>query len=236
MKKYRLFLLILGFVLLIQTLPAQKEKFYSESGGEFIFSFADVEKNGLSLDTPPRFSMFLHLGQNYHWNLNEYAGLYTGYGLRNIGYITREDELKTKRRTYSLGIPLAAKFGALDKNFYVYGGTSFELFFHYKQKQFIDDQKSKFSEWFTPRTERFTYSLFAGMQFPGGINLKFKYYPGDFLNRDFRGRDFGQEVDYSIFTRSNLFYVALSFNFRPEKIMDNISPKTHETHLASIQK
>jgi hypothetical protein len=233
MKKFVLPVLITGFIFISLTLSAQKEKYYSESGGEFIFSFADVEKNGLSVTTPMRFSMFLHLGQNYHWNLNEYAGLFTGYGLRNIGYITKEDNLKMKRRTYSIGIPLAVKFGAMDKNFFLYGGTSFELFFHYKQKQFIDGEKSKFSEWFSPRTERFAQSFFAGMQFPGGLNLKFKYYPGEFLNRDFRGVDFTQEVDYSIYNRSNLFYVALSFNFRPDKIMENIAPKSHETRYAS---
>jgi len=202
---------------------SQEDKFYTESGGELIFSFAEVEREGQSISTPVRFSMFLHLGQNFHWNFSNYAGLYSGYYLRNVGFITEENDIKTKRRTYSFGIPLALKIGVMDKNLFIYGGGSYELYFHYKQKQFIGGEKSKFSEWFSPRTERFAPALFAGVQFPGGINLKFKYYPGDFLNRDFEGRDFGQEVDYSDYNKTNLFYVALSFNIRPKKIKDTFS-------------
>ena len=234
MKRNTFVFFIAFLALMTSNISAQKEKFYSESGGEFIFSLADIEKDGTSLATPMRFSMFLHLGQNYHWNLNEGTGLYTGYALRNIGFITKENDAKIKRRTYSLGLPLAVKLGNMDKNFYAYGGVSFEMFFHYKQKKFIDNEKTKYSEWFSNRTERFTHSFFTGMQFPGGVNLKFSYYPGNFLNRDFKGKDFGEVVDYSVYNRSNLIYLSLSFNFRPEKVIQNISPKSQETRYASI--
>lgn len=223
------------FLFILSNLTGQADKFYKENGGELIFSFADLEKNGEHINNPMRFSMFLHLGQKYHYNMNSYVGVFSGYSLRNIGFISEENDIKTKRRTYSFGIPFAIKTGILDKNFFIYGGASYELFFHYKQKRFVDGEKSRFSEWFSPRTERFGYSLFTGIQFPGGWNLRFKYYPGDFLNHDFKGTDFGQEVDYSDYSRSNLFYIGLSFNFRPDKLFSPPDPKPRETRYASFR-
>jgi hypothetical protein len=83
--------------------------------------------------------------------------------------------------------------------------------FAYKQKKFIDGEKYKFTEWTSDRVNPWIPSLFAGIQFPYGFNLKFKYYLDDFLNTDFTGQDFGQEVDYSQFQSSNIWYISLSF-------------------------
>lgn len=196
----------------------KKDRTYSENSGELIFSFADVIRSGQDMATPMRFSMFFHGGKNYHLDFNNNIGMYTGWGLRNVGYITEENDIKIKRRSYSFGIPLALKIGLMDKRVYIYGGGSYELFFHYKQKRLEGGDKRKYSEWFSARTERFSPSLFAGIQFPKGINLKFKYYLNDFLNRDFTGSDFGQPVDYSEYTKSNIFYFALTFNFKPEDL------------------
>jgi len=212
MKKCILFLLVSIFS--FTSLIAQ-DKFYSENSGELIFSFADVEQNGESVPNKLRFTMFLHLGQNHHYDFTNNFGFYTGYGLRNIGFTIEKDNVKTKHRTYSIGIPLALKIGSFDDHFYVYGGASYEMFFHYKRKIFIDGNKSKFSEWFSDRTDLFAPSFFAGIQFPKGINLKFKYYPNNFLNNDFSGDN---TVDYSTYNKSNLFYFGLTFNIRTDKI------------------
>ena len=110
------------------------------------------------------------------------------------------------------------------------------MFFHYKQKQFVGDTKSKYSEWFSDRTERFAPSFFAGIQFPKGINLKFKYYPNDFLNRSFTGQDFGQDVNYAEYTKSNLFYIALTFNFKPEDFGIDLDKDTEAVRFASFSK
>ncbi len=222
--------------LAFQNLSAQNDKFYKENGGELIFSFADLEYNGEPVNTPMRFTMFFHIGQKYHYNFTRFLGLYSGYSLRNIGFISKKDDIRTKRRTYSFGIPLALKLGILDKDMFIYGGASYELFFHYKQKQFFEGEKSKFSEWFSPRSERFGHSFFTGIRFPAGWDLKFKYYPGNFLNTDFKGEDFKQEVDYANYTKSNLFYIGLSFNFRLDKSFTMPQPKAKQTHFASLIK
>jgi hypothetical protein len=209
-----------------------QEKFYAENSGEFIFSFANVEQYGVKVPNKMRFSLFLHLGQNLHYDFTNNIGMYSGYALRNIGFIIQEGDVKTKHRTYSIGVPLALKIGSFSDHFYVYGGGSYEMFFHYKRKRFEDGNKSKYSEWFSDRTDLFAPSLFAGVQFPKGINLKFKYYPNNFLNNDYSGPD---QVDYSSYNKSNLFYIALSFNIRTDKIKQLYNPDSvHQAKFASL--
>jgi hypothetical protein len=233
MKKLLLLALVTG-ISLPYAFSQKNEKFYSESGGELIFSFADVTYNGQDLNNKLRFSFFLHMGQHIHYNFSSNMGIFSGYGLRNIGFITEQNNIITKRRTYALGVPLALKFGSFDDHFYFYGGGEYELFFHYKQKELVNGDKIKFSEWFSDRTERFVPSLFAGVQFPKGINLKFKLYPGHFINRGFTGTDFGRPVDYSDYTRSRLFYIALSFNMPTKKIREIYDPNVREAHFVGL--
>lgn len=201
-----------------------QDRIYTESANEIIFSFADVVNFDRNISTPARFSMFFHAGSIVHFDLNDYVGMYTGYGLRNIGFITEENNIKTKRRTYSLGVPVALKIGLFQNNFYVYGGASYEMFFHYKQKQFINGNKEKMSEWFSDRTDRFAPSIFAGVQLPHGFNLKFKYYPNDFLNKSFVGEDFGEPVDYGSYSKTNLFYIGISYVINPKEMREKLNP------------
>jgi hypothetical protein len=68
-------------------------------------------------------------------------------------------------------------------------------------------------------------SLFAGVQFPQGFRLKFKYYMDDFLNTSFTGEDFGQAVDYSQFQSTGVWYVSLAF-FINKKHLDQLRSGT----------
>jgi len=160
-------------------------QFYKENSGEFIFAFSNVERNELDVPSKMRFTLFFHAGQNMHYDFTNNIGFFSGYGIRNIGIITEENDVVIKRRTYALGVPLALKIGSFNDHVYFYGGGELELFFHYKQKQFKDGIKTRQREWFSDRTERFVPSMFAGIQFPGGINLKLKYYPQTSKERSF---------------------------------------------------
>jgi hypothetical protein len=230
MKKSIIFIFLINLIFFTSY---SQEKFYSENSGEFIFSFADVENEGIKVPNKMRFSLFLHLGQNYHYDFTNNFGFYSGYALRNIGFTIEEGDVKTKHRTYSLGIPLALKIGSFSDHFYIYGGGSYEMFFHYKRKIFEDGNKSKFSEWFSNKTDLFAPSFFAGVQFPKGINVKFKYYPNNFLNNDYKG---DATVDYSSYNKSKLFYIALSFNIRTDKIKQLYNPESvHQAKFASLK-
>jgi hypothetical protein len=232
-SKFRILATVL--FLLFFTFTYSQDRIYNESENEIIFSFADVVNSGENISTPMRFSMFFHAGSNLHFDFNDFIGMYTGYGLRNIGFITEENNIKMKRRTYSLGVPLALKLGIFQKKFFVYGGASYEMFFHYKQKQFIDGNKDKDSEWFSDRTDRFAPSFFAGVQLPNGINVKFKYYPNDFLNTSFVGEDFGVPVNYGSYGKTNLFYVGISYNFNPKEMGNKLGAKKNRDKVAYFE-
>lgn len=208
---------------------------YKENSGEIIFAFSDIERNNIPVPSKMRFTMFFHGGQNYHYDFGNVIGFFSGYGLRNIGIISEENDVTFKRRTYALGIPAAIKLGSFRDHVYIYGGGEYELFFHYRQKRIDDDGKSKHGEWFSERTERFVPSFFGGFQFPGGINLKLKYYPRDFLNREFQGFDFGLPVDYSEFNKSRLFYFSLIFNFKNKDLKKLYDPKERPGRIASLE-
>lgn len=191
---------------------------YPISSGELIFSFADVERNGDNIPTNMRFSLFFHYGQYWHFDLSNNIGFYTGGAIRNVGFITDEDNYKVKRRSYTLGVPLALKLGSFKDGVFIYAGGEYELLFHYKQKIFTDGNKIKSREWFSDRTNRFVPSVFGGIQFPKGINIKFKYYLDNFLNPDFKGYDNGQPVDYSDFNEMQLYYISISKQIKTRKI------------------
>jgi len=224
MKKY---ILLLTFALMFVSLQAQNKNIYMSTGGEIILSGADVNFNGTDVNTNMRFTIFFHLQQQINFDLTDNIGLYTGLGIRNVGLIMEDyyqnvgydvdqtdpnynKNTKIKHRSYSLGFPLAVKLGSFDDNFFVFGGMEYEWMFHYKQKKFIDGEKYKFKQWTSDRVNPWIPSWFAGVQFPGGFNLKFKYYLDDFLNKDFTGQDFGVDVDYSQFESTGIWYISFT--------------------------
>jgi hypothetical protein len=126
------------------------KKMYWMAASEFIFSFGSVAAKGgpdmTEIDVNPimRFTCFFHLQEQFHYDFNETVGLYSGLGIRNVGMINDlNDTIKAKQRVYSLGLPLAIKLGGLPNKAFIALGTEVELFFHYKQKVFYDDEKFK---------------------------------------------------------------------------------------------
>jgi hypothetical protein len=217
----------LAISLAVFAISVQAQQVYMSSGGEIIFSGADVNFNGRDVNNNIRFTLFFHLQQQLNFDLSDNIGLYTGLGIRNVGLIMEDyyqnvgydvdqthpdynKNTKIKHRSYALGFPLALKLGSFDKGYFAFGGVEYEWMFHYKQKKFIDGAKSKFTEWTSDRVNPWIPSWFVGLQFPGGFNLKFKYYLDDFLNKDFVGQDFGQDVDYSQFETSGIWYISFT--------------------------
>ena len=232
MKK--LAILLVTSVVLSGITNAQEKKEYPNvhgvTSGEFIFSGGDVEIDGVNQDMGMRFSFFFHYGQYWHIDLNNNFGFYSGGAIRNVGLKTKNegDYDKIIRRSYSLGIPVAVKLGSFKDHFFVFGGAEGEWMFHYKQKFFNDDGKQKSSEWFSDRVNPIMPSVFAGIQFPKGLNLKFKYYLNDFLNKEYRGSDFGTTVDYSIY-KTQMFYISISFDIETKDLLN----KKKDSVLAS---
>ena len=251
-KLYVLAILSLGLI----SISAMAQKVYTESSGELIFSssqasftqeFLDKYEGASHQSNNVRFTCFFHVAQYLHYDFSNNAGIFTGLGIRNIGIITDETlpqqvsggdgevpyaGYKIIRRQYTLGLPLALKVGAFDKHLFFYGGGEYEMAFHFKEKYWTgtDDRsgtKSKDTEWFSSQTPTFMPSVFGGIQFPYGLNVKFKYYLTDFLDADYKGN--GNKVggsaydisDNSRYEKSNMFYLSICWQFNTGDFLDS---------------
>jgi hypothetical protein len=211
------YVFILYLVILFWT-PVSAQKLYTMSGGEIIFSSSIVEQNYSDVNSNLRFTLFFHVGEFVHLDLGSNVGFFSGIGLRNVGFITEEDDLKIKYRSYNLGVPFAFKAGSFRKNLYVFGGAEYEWMFHFKQKVFVNDEKSKYTSWFSNRTDDFIPSVFGGVQFPKGFQIKFKYYLRDFLNHDYDGG--GLYTNYTTFNKTQVWYISLSYLIKNNRIKE----------------
>jgi len=215
----------------------KRKKYYVTSGGELIFSMANLSIGQMDRSTPVRFSAFFN-GQTWvHFDRNEHFGFFSGMSLRNVGFIydVPGTDIRKKARTYNLGIPLAVKFGNMDGTF-VYAGYEAELAFNYKEKTFVnDDKKEKFNRWFSDRVNIFQHGFFVGIQLPHEVNIKFKYYLSKFYNSNYSMIDTGGVVvrPYENID-ANVFYFSLSIMLRREKMEERFRRATANTYSTRL--
>ena len=211
MKKHLLVILLL-FSNLIYA-QEHKTKIYNSFGLEMIFSFATLDNQGYDQGNIMRWAPVINPQSMVNFDFNNVFGLFSGLAIRNVGFIYNNplDGNKYKYRTYNLGIPVGFKLGKLDKMLF-FGGYEVEFPFAYKEKLFVDEVKEdKFTVWFSNRVEPVQQSVLAGIQFPYGPVIKFKYYFTNFHNRDFIAIADGVETKPYDF-KSNIFYFSLSWN------------------------
>ncbi len=227
----RKLLVFISLVAASFTLKAQV-LIYPVTSMEYIFSVSDVEANldggTANINTNMRFTAFFNIEQTWHFDFSDKFGLYTGLAFNNVGLIIDDyryndmvsiDYDKVKRRSYNMGLPLSFKFGNFSKNIYLFAGGEIELLFHYKEKYWLNDTKYKSKEWFSKKTERWAPSVFAGIQLPGGMFVKYKYYFNDFLNHDY----VDPVYDFTSLKKSKIWYISVGWKFRTlraKKIME----------------
>jgi len=214
MKKFTLIILSVLFAFGAMA-QEKKTKVYGSFGLEMIFSFATIDNQGYDQGNIMRWAPVINPQSMINIDFNNYFGLFSGLAIRNVGFIYEnpldENNAKYKYRTYNFGIPVGFKVGKLDK-FLFFGGYEIEFPFVYKEKQFINEVKEdKDVIWFTDRVEPVQHSLLAGIQFPYGPTLKFKYYLTNFHNRDYIAMVDGAETKPYDF-KSNIFYFSIAWN------------------------
>jgi len=178
---------------------------------DFPFTWSNAEDNGTDLDGAVRFTPFFNFGNNLNVDFSEKAGFYAGWSIHNTGFIYDVDENTRKKvRSYYLGIPVGIKLGNMDGT-YLYTGYEVEFPFNYKEKTFINEQKTKFSTWFSSRTA-IQQSFTVGVQSPYGASLKFKYYFTNFYKQGYSESDGngGTVKPYEDFN-ANVFWLSLTF-------------------------
>lgn len=201
--------LLFAFLLSASLLVAQSNKAYVTSGGEMIFSFANIDHNGSTSGNIMRWSPAFNIQVFGNYDLNKNLGLIFGGAIRNVGFIYEDPNasgVKKKFRNYNLGIPVGFKVGNLEK-FFFFGGYEIEFPFNYKEKTFINEQKTKFNVWFSSRVPAYYHTVYAGVQFPYGISLKFKYYLSEFFNQNYTENDGTQPYKG---LKANVFYFSIS--------------------------
>ena len=101
--------------------------------------------------------------------------------------------------------------------------------FQFKEKYWTGSfdrsgSKTKTTTWFANQTPTFLPSVFAGVQFPGGVNIRFKYYLENFLNSDYIISTNSQEgsifsvSDLSRYEESQIMYVSICWQFETSKV------------------
>lgn len=196
----------------------KNKKNYILSASELIFSSGEVTDGDMKIDPVVRFSGFFHFQTQAHYDFNKFAGVYTGIGMRNVGFINKlNDSVRIKQRSYSLGIPFAVKLGDMNERVWVAAGAEAELMFAYKQKVFYGGQKFKNHKWFSDKVNLFNSSVFAEVKFKRGGYIRAKYYLKDFLQKDKQDiRLFGVPYEFSP-EESKLFYLSIGSAIEPKK-------------------
>ncbi len=207
--------ILLAFSIMTGVYALGQSKTYVTSGGEMIFSFADITDNGRSAESTLRWAPVFNFQSMLNADISSHVGLFSGIALRNVGYIydnytdpATDAIYKKKFRSYNIGIPVGIKIGNLDKMF-IYGGYEVEFPFLYKEKTFDGGDKiDKITGWFSKREEPIQHGFLVGIQFPYGMNVKFKYYLSEFHNQDYI--DGAGNKPYAGLN-SQVFYFSLSY-------------------------
>lgn len=216
---------------------AQSKLVYTTTSGEWIFSAANIKTNGIDGSSVIRFSPVFNFQNNIHFDRSEKFGVFTGIGVRNVGFIydSANSNVRKKYRSYNLGIPIGFKVGNMSQT-YIYGGYEIEFAFSFKEKTFKNEEKTdKSTVWFSKQTNTVNNSLFVGVQFPQGFNLKFKYYLTNFFNKNYTAQD-SQGNPYKPYANMdvNVFYFSLNF-FVLKNAHFYYGPKTKSTSSVTMR-
>ncbi len=222
MKKILIIALLISGIHL--TVSAQTTSYWT-GGSETIFSFANIDDNGETGGNIMRFAPFLNIQEMYNIDFGKSFGVYSGVFVRNVGFIYDKyveqqtgDVVKKKFRSYNIGVPLGIKIGKMN-SFFLYAGYDLAYAFNYKEKTFKNDRKDKLVSWFGNRVNAFQHGFVVGVQFPYGMNVKFKYYLNNFHNEDYM--ETIDQVNYYPYKglKSNIWYISLNFNlFKNDKL------------------
>lgn len=192
-------------------LQAQDKSTYVTTYIDFPFTWSNATDNGVDLNGVVRFTPFFNFGNNLNIDFSDKAGFYVGWSIHNTGFIYDVDASTRKKvRNYYLGIPVGLKLGNMWGSF-LYTGYEIEFPFNYKEKTIINEQKTKFSTWFSSRTG-IQQSFTVGVQSPYGASLKFKYYFTNFYKQSYTESNGsgGTVKPYEDFN-ANIFWLSLTF-------------------------
>ncbi|MBL7704305.1 MAG: outer membrane beta-barrel protein [Taibaiella sp.] len=187
----------------------------------YILSSSLFDRAGEDFVTVPRFTLFPHFGTSAHYNFSRSFGIFSGLGIKNIGFIDKYNNSPDStviRRNYTIGIPLGLKFGNMSGTYAMIGG-GIDIPFWYKEKGFVKrNDKDKMNEWFSQRSATVLPYVFVGARFHPGVYVKAVYYPTNFMNPDFKETENGFSLQPYKDFNVNLMMLSVGFDlpYRPK--------------------
>jgi hypothetical protein len=161
-------------------------RYFSNALDAGILSAAVYEKQGMDRQLSYlRFSFIANIGLHFNYDFDEYFGMFTGLGIKNIGFTEKLNDSTIKRRVYTIGAPIGFKFGNILGRRYVLLGGGVDVPFHYKEKGMRRRAKSKSGGFFNDKTALAMPYLFAGFSMKPGLTFKLQFYPSNFFNVDY---------------------------------------------------
>lgn len=198
--------LTLFFILL--AIPALK--------AQLAFQFADVSRDGSSLNNVPRISWMVPLVYEIS-EVSEALSFNGGILLKNDGVIFDENGDRFKFRIISLGPEIGFFTNLGDSKIVLSGDYGFNFALHYKEKVFPNGERSdkikRNREWFSQRPKRLNHYLRVGIGEEDGLFIFGQFFLREFLNRGFQESVLGiptRPYDGLVIQR---FHLGISFKF-----------------------
>ncbi len=128
-----------------KVIPLENKRFYGVFESKTLFQIGLLQDSaGGNMGSIVRFAPFANYTVQMHKDITNKFGVYTGVGIKNVGFITKYNaEYTVKSRAYCLSVPLGLKFGNMNKETYFYVAGEFLAKLDYKEKIFDDGDKSK---------------------------------------------------------------------------------------------
>lgn len=170
LMKKNLFLFVA--FLCVQISAFSQNKLYGVFESKTLFQVGMLEDSaGGSVKSILRFAPFANYTLQGHKDFSNKFGLYAGIGVKNVGFITRQNstDMNVKSRAYCISVPLGLKFGNFKEDKYLFVAGEFLTQLDYKEKVFIGSDKSKRKSYYDNDINLFNYSASIGLHLKGFI-------------------------------------------------------------------
>lgn len=191
--------------------------FMGENGENRLRTFLYLGFSGVDFESPAavqpesvlRITAFPNIEIRYSIIQRKNFLFYSGFGIANMG-ISLKDSVKHTYRYLGFGVPLAIQLRDKEDQFQFDLGGGIDIPFHFKEKHYWEDDKEKKSTFYSKQINPLQPWIFASIGF-SFVQIRFKYFTGDFFNRDYRTEVNGIEIYPYKDTRSMPYEISLLF-------------------------
>lgn len=225
-KNFILFVAFLCLQISAFSQDAPNNKMYGVFENKTLFQLGMLEDSAGGNITPVlRFAPFANYTLQAHKDLSNKFGVYTGIGIKNVGFISRDNvnDVTVKSRAYCISIPVGLKYGNLKEDRYIFLSGEFLTQLDYKEKVFTNDgnDKSKRKNFYPNDINLFNYSGSIGFNLKGFV-IGAEYTFSDFFSDKYR---FQPDKSNSAVTvagpsKSNIltFFIGFRTNLSAEEV------------------